>query len=328
MSYCLGIDGGGSTTTMAISDNTGNIVAHVQGGPSNLQATSLDEIKDRFEQLIQKLEKQGGGRISQITSVFAGIAGTGYEKNRYWVESLLNELLPHVEKKLVLPDMINALYSGTFGESGIVQIAGTGSVTYGINPDGKEVRVGGWGYLFGDEGSGTTLGMKALQVSLRYFDGRGEPTILLEIIQEHYKTNDPQEIISRIYQSNQVKQEVAKIAPMVFQAALREDQLAKQLIYEAANELALSIETAVNQLYTSEEKPIPVILSGGLFQTELIHTYLKEMLAANASVHLIKPTLPPVGGAIIGAQILIGNELTEEFRQHLQQSFDQLKEKS
>ncbi|BAC14511.1 N-acetylglucosamine kinase [Oceanobacillus iheyensis] len=328
MSYCLGIDGGGSTTTMAISDNRGNIVAHVQGGPSNLQATSPDEIKDRFEQLIQKLEMQGGGKVSQIISVFAGIAGTGYEKNRYWMENLLLELLPHVEKKLVLPDMINALYSGTLGESGIVQIAGTGSVTYGINPTGKEVRVGGWGYLFGDEGSGAALGMKALQVSLRYFDGRGEPTILLELLQEHYKTDDPQEIISTIYQTNQVKQEVAKIAPLVFQAAIREDQLAKQLIYEAANELALSIETVVNQLYSGEDNPIPVILSGGLFQAELLQTYLKEMLAANSSIELIKPSLPPVGGAIIGAQILVDNELTEEFRQHIQQSFDQLKEKS
>ncbi|MFS0750755.1 N-acetylglucosamine kinase [Oceanobacillus sp. 1P07AA] len=328
MSYCLGIDGGGSKTTMAISDNSGNIVAHVQGGPSNLQSISLAEVKDRFEQLIQKLEMQGGGSVGQITSAFAGISGTGFEKNRSWMENLLNELLPHVEKKQVLPDMINALYSGTFGESGIVQIAGTGSVTYGINPDGKEVRVGGWGHLFGDEGSGAILGMKALQASLRYFDGRGEPTILLEILQEYYKTDDPQEIITRIYQSNQLKQEVAKVAPIVFQAAEKEDPLAKQLIYEAASELALSIETVVSQLYSSEDNSILVILSGGLFQTELIQIYLKEMLAANSSLHLIKPSLPPVGGAIIGAQILAGKELTEEFRQHIQHSFAQLKEKS
>ena len=45
----------------------------------------------------------------------------------------------------IVSDTMNALYAGTYGKPGIVQIAGTGSITYGINHQGVDLRLGGWG---------------------------------------------------------------------------------------------------------------------------------------------------------------------------------------
>ncbi|MFP3490923.1 BadF/BadG/BcrA/BcrD ATPase family protein, partial [Staphylococcus sp. SIMBA_130] len=73
-------------------------------------------------------------------------------------------------------DAINALYSGTLGKPGIVQIAGTGSITFSINHDGLSDRVGGWGYLIGEMGSGFALGRDALEAAFLAHDGLGTPT--------------------------------------------------------------------------------------------------------------------------------------------------------
>ena len=87
---------------------------------------------------------------------------------------------------IVRNDAFNALYSGTLGEPGIVQIAGTGAVTLGINENGEVARSGGWGYLFDDEGSGFYLGNEALKAVFRSFDNRGKKTSLTDRITEYF----------------------------------------------------------------------------------------------------------------------------------------------
>ena len=56
-------------------------------------------------------------------------------------------------------------------EAGCILIAGTGSIIYGKDENGNIYRVGGFGRLLGDEGSGFSIGRKGLQAAAKYFDG-------------------------------------------------------------------------------------------------------------------------------------------------------------
>ena len=55
----------------------------------------------------------------------------------------------------------------------MICIAGTGSIAYGRNAARKFARVGGWGYIFGDEGGGFDLTRQALRAILRHEEGWG-----------------------------------------------------------------------------------------------------------------------------------------------------------
>jgi N-acetylglucosamine kinase-like BadF-type ATPase len=151
--YVLGIDGGGTRTTGIVADEFGNVYMHAITGRSNpntLQQAAFEEV---LCGLIRELNRQNDTIFTQLSVCFAGIAGVGESGRDAEVAALLAQELPAKTKVIVRNDAFNALYSGTLGGPGIVQIAGTGAVTLGINENGEVARSGGWGYLFDDEGS-------------------------------------------------------------------------------------------------------------------------------------------------------------------------------
>src|SRR5205814_2912346 len=58
-------------------------------------------------------------------------------------------------------DAVSALHGAHLGKPGVIIISGTGSTSLGMGIDGKMARVGGWGWLTGDEGSASVIGRSA-----------------------------------------------------------------------------------------------------------------------------------------------------------------------
>ena len=165
--YVLGIDGGGTRTTGIVADEFGNVHMHAVTGRSNPNTLQQAEFEEVICGLVKELKRQNDAIFTQLSVCFAGIAGVGESGRDAEVAALLARELPEGTKVIVRNDAFNALYSGTLGEPGIVQIAGTGAVTLGINENGEVARSGGWGYLFDDEGSGFYLGNEALKAVFR-----------------------------------------------------------------------------------------------------------------------------------------------------------------
>src|SRR5690625_5281192 len=152
MGYVIGIDGGGTKTVAVIANTAGEVKVSSLVGPTNPNVLSFAALKETINNLFHQLRDQAPDAISRVETVFAGISGAGTEEKQNTIKKILMENVPSSTYFQVVPDSINALYAGTFGKPGIVQIAGTGSITYGINRENKHWRIGGWGYLFGDEG--------------------------------------------------------------------------------------------------------------------------------------------------------------------------------
>src|SRR5690625_3997614 len=162
MTYVLGIDGGGTKTTGIIVDEDGNVVAEATVGASNPNIVGQEDLISRFTELITTLENEDAASFNRLTQVFAGISGAGHGNSQQQQRDVLRRILPATVPITVDNDAIIALYAGTFGRPGIVQIAGTGSITYGINEKGCRGRVGGWGHLYGVEGSSYSSGLAGL----------------------------------------------------------------------------------------------------------------------------------------------------------------------
>jgi len=97
-------------------------------------------------------------------------------------------LAEHVD---IVHDAEVVLTVGVRQGRGIGLIVGTGSVAMGVNAGGEQIVIGGWGHLFGDQGSGFDLGRRALAAVADAVDGIGVQTILSdEIMRRLQRTDD------------------------------------------------------------------------------------------------------------------------------------------
>ncbi|RLL46980.1 hypothetical protein D8M04_07240 [Oceanobacillus piezotolerans] len=318
MGYLLGIDGGGTKTTAILSDQNGKVLAEATAGPTNLHSASKAQVERTLKGLWQALK--GNKQKIKVSHVFAGVAGTANIQNQEWVLHCLRDLLSPPATIKVVPDPINALYSGTYGEPGIVQICGTGSITYGINQQSQHDRTGGWGYLLGDEGSGYDIGRQGAMAALKAYDGRGMNTSLTKMFFEYFRVTHPQEFLQRIYASPSPKNELASLSKLVFQAYKEKDTVAEKIIFQAADEMVLSIATLYNKLFHGTEK-INLVLAGGIFSDKIIFPKILEKELADFPLSIILPILTPVAGSLIGAYNMKEEQINETFIENINQTF-------
>jgi len=152
------------------------------------------------------------------------------------------------------------------GTAGVALIAGTGSIALGRDSHGTTARVGGWGHIIGDEGSGYEIGRRGLQAAVRAADGRGQTTALLELMLQHWHLDKASDIIGQIYPAGD-KAVIARLSPIVLMAARAGDKVARRIVQQAAGELALAVVT-VSDILDFPATQIPLALAGGLLVHE------------------------------------------------------------
>ncbi|WP_042142504.1 N-acetylglucosamine kinase [Paucisalibacillus sp. EB02] len=308
MNYVIGIDGGGTKTQVVLADKAGNVLTNKRYESTNPNAVPRETLNGIFKQIFQDIEREVPDSLKQVTSVFAGIAGAGTKKSALHIAEIMTPYFLPETKIKVVPDSVNALYSGTFGKPGIVQISGTGSITFGVNRNQEQGRVGGWGYLLGDEGSGFDVGKKGIQSALQFVDGRGPNTVLLDMLFELYNVRTGRELIDKIYHSDSPRLEISRLSKLVFEAVEKKDAVSVNILRKVAEEISQSIITLDQKLFKEEEK-VEVILCGGLFSNSNILSALLQdaLIDYPKRMSLVTPELPPVFGSLIGAYLEIGS---------------------
>lgn len=331
MVYVLGIDGGGTKTTGVIANEKGEVIAEATVGASNLNSVGRYFVEKELTKLMKSLNQQIGGNLTQIQRVFAGMSGAGDKDTRKELQQMITSLVPACIKVTVDHDAITALYSGTLGKPGVVQIAGTGAISFGENKHGNRGRVGGWGYLFNDHGSGYSIGRDGLKMAFLAYDGLGKSTCLQELFVNHFGAQDLPDIIPMIYQDKNPRELIASLSKLVVKATDDGDSVAKEIIKEKGVALGHSIVSLVNQLFTEEinTESIPVVLVGGVFnRLDLFQKTIEELIEANhMNVRINVPKILPVGGAIIAAlmkeKIKINKDFTTAFNKGYRRFYDE-----
>lgn len=312
----IAIDGGGTKTVGILSRTDGTVLSTANGGPSNMNG-NRDEALRQLTGVVRRLYEEAEQSGEAIEALFAGLAGIEQGDNRKQAAAHLRRLYPDISSVQVDNDAITALYSGTKGEPGIVQIAGTGSITYGLHPSGRRERVGGWGYIAGDPGSGYSIGREALIAVLRAWDGLGKPTALTELIIDAYNLSALTELIPIIY-AQETRQRVAALAPLVMKAADLGDVAAQGIMDAAAYSMGEAIAGLHRKLYDGKlcapNGAVPVVLTGGIFKrADLLLPALESTCHEHQlQAQFILPDSPPIAGALFAALRQLGASLDGE----------------
>lgn len=257
----LGIDAGGSKTVAWLADARGQVMGEGRGGGANLHsAGELATEKTLFEVIHQAL----GERSSLPEVVCVGMAGMDRPADEAVVRAVLRRLGFRGTIHAV-NDAFIALVAGADEEPGVVVIAGTGSIAYGVGPDATAARAGGWGEVYGDEGSAFWVGARALAAVVRAADRRGPVTALSALVLRHAGVDRIDGLVAQIFDRTDRRPAIAAMAGLVAKADADGDAVAAEILRAAAGELALAASSVVEQLAMRGER-FRVVLSGGLFK--------------------------------------------------------------
>jgi N-acetylglucosamine kinase-like BadF-type ATPase len=213
-----------------------------------------------------------------IVAIGIGLAGVRRKDIRTRMREVLVETLG-IENIELLPDADMALYGATDGAPGVVVISGTGSVSCGINRQGKRVYAGGWGPVAGDEGSGSWIARRALQAVAQATDERGPKTALAAAACNYFQVAAPEDLSTAIYAPTMTNDRIAGFSKHVIDAARAGDAVGRNILTEAGRELGKTAVTVIRKLKMEGER-FQVSFVGGVFSAgELVIAPLREEIA-------------------------------------------------
>ena len=291
----LGIDAGGSKTVALLATLDGGVVAEGRAGGANLRTHGELVVEKTLHDVIDQVLD---GRTERPVAVCLGIAGVDRLDDAATIRGIMRRL-GFRDRTLIVNDALIALVAGAGTPLGLVLVAGTGSIAYGVNTRGLAARSGGWGPVLADEGSGYWIGRRALVAVMRHAEGRGPRTSLTPMLLERLGLSRPDELVNEVYDSAERRQLVATLGPLVAEAQDGGDAVAAEILKDAASELVLAAASVVGRLEMRGDV-FTTFLSGGMFRSipwlaAEVGSRLREV-APRMSVSLL--TAEPAAGAL------------------------------
>ncbi|MBL6919928.1 MAG: hypothetical protein ISR41_05440 [Puniceicoccaceae bacterium] len=314
--YALGIDGGGSRTRALLCDTLGQIIGQGFSGGTNPRTSTTGELKAHLQEAIEQATRSIDS--SKILAAHFGLAGAGDAGTRAKVQAITKELLCKETTCTIGHDLEIALVGGLGSKTGIVLVAGTGSACYGRTCDGRSTKCGDWGDLVDDVGSGSWIGLRALQVCVRQTDGRLPESPLKQAVMDFLKIEHMDAFKTRIHDSGLSRSERAQLAPIILDLASAGDEVSLEIVAEGVSALSSCVFITSRQL---DIKSPTVLLAGGLLQ----HTYFSNSLEAALNTRIpnaiiTRPIFSPTAGAVLMALEAARCEISEGTLENLKET--------
>jgi len=299
VAFYLGIDGGGSKTTCVVGDESSELASAVSG-PSNITRVGEARAREALHDAMRQCCTAARIDLRRVHRACVGVAGAGREEIAHTVRKMIAELIAgEIE---VVGDMQIALQAALGAGPGVVVIAGTGSIGYGRDPQGKTARAGGWGFAISDEGSAHWIGRTAVAALLRSADesaGDGAAKGPLPLFRE-IKAIWKLESLEQLARAANMNPDFAILLPAVAAAADARDELAQRVLRRAGRELADLAGIVVQKLFLHGNDAVPLAMVGGVFRHAAIarEVFCDAVHKSDPRLEVNREVVEPVVGAL------------------------------
>lgn len=259
MTRVAGVDGGATRSRAVLLDEEREVAA-AAGPAAAVEPGRVEEAAEVVEALVRELAAAAGASLP-LEGLSCGLAGAGRSETRRAACRALERR--GLARRVTVVTDADAAFRDAFepGRSGLLLVAGTGSIARARGPEGRDARAGGWGVLLGDEGSAYRIGLEGLRAVLRAHDGRIPPTSLAPRLLSALDVEEPPDLVSRV--EGEPKAGIAALAPTVVGAADGGDVAARRIVGEAVRALVDQIRAAATGAGL-DDRTAPVALTGGL----------------------------------------------------------------
>ncbi|KDR75726.1 hypothetical protein GALMADRAFT_248382 [Galerina marginata CBS 339.88] len=286
MSLYLCVDCGGTKTSAVIADAAGTIVGRGSGGPSNITYLTPQSFILAIKEAVATALKTALPSSSStdlpppagetpFAAGWFGISGADSPAAIAKIAQPLSDLLGlPLGPKLVIANDTHLLAAPVRMHSDVTHavavIAGTGSIAVSFREVEGRIeelgRVGGWGWILGDEGGGFDVGREALRQVLLTQDKASitgaplPPSVLIDSVLERFGVTTVMEILTGVYlpdpgqdssapvgelesiRHHNREKRISKLPPLVFEAAFKHnDPLALNILKVSAGHLVEEI---------------------------------------------------------------------------------------
>lgn len=301
----LGVDGGGTKTEFLCIDADGVERARTRTGTTYHLEVGLETAVERLDGGVATICQMLGVGPNAFAYVFFGLPAYGEDRS---VDPRLHaacaRILGHGRFHCD-NDMVCGWAGSLACEDGINIVAGTGSIGYG-ECAGRKARAGGWGEVFGDEGSAYWIAIQGLAAFTRMSDGRLPRGPLHRGFVNALSLEHDIDLCQQIMGPPAMgRGEIAALAPLVTTAAVDGDAVAVDILHEAAAHLAEIACALRRTLGFPEGARVPLSWSGSILTEALpVRVRFIETLDALGQFRFVSPLHAPGHGAALYARRL------------------------
>jgi glucosamine kinase len=299
VAYYLGIDGGGSKTTCIVGDED-SVLGSAVAGPSNMTRVGEARARESLHESMRQACAAAKIDSRRVLRACVGVAGVASEEIATSVREIIAEMI--TSEIEVVGDMQIALQAALGAGPGVVVIAGTGSIAYGRDAQGKTARAGGWGFAISDEGSAHWIGRMAIAALLRSVDQAADDRVaqLTSVLLREIKTVWTLESFEQLTRKANTNPDFAELLPAVLAAADAGDEVARQVLTRAGKELAELAGIVVRRLFQKDEGVIPLAMVGGVFRYahSVVEVFSETLRKLDSRLQINPDVVEPVTGAL------------------------------
>jgi N-acetylglucosamine kinase-like BadF-type ATPase len=271
----LGIDAGASATKWVLINDSGTIASGRRDAMDGhiYREASLERMRRVLIEISEELKD------SKVSAVYMGITGVTNDG------SIEREIETSFKCPSRVVSDIELAYRANFEVGdGILLYAGTGSVAYAIDEKSEAHKIGGWGYLLGDEGAGYWIGKEAIRLSLFELEKKGkinEGSLSDQILKE-IQASDWNGVKTFVYSKDRA--EIAALSKIVDRAAEAGDLEAISILKKAASHLGDLVNRIDGVLV---RKSLPVKFTGGISGSKILYAELEKYLRIRVSISTV-----------------------------------------
>ncbi|ALJ81947.1 N-acetylglucosamine kinase [Ketogulonicigenium vulgare] len=257
LGYYLGIDVGGTGTRWVVIDANGDEVT--RGRTDG--ATGLIYDAASLAAFVGAMEAVREGSPGPLSYVHLGITGAGFNRHAALDEQVKLAFRIGEGAFSYSNDMVLAWHAAFPNGGGHIVSAGTGSIGLTFK-DGERIAVGGRGIMIDDGGSGTWIGLRALDRLYRLIDECGAPKGAEILADKLFAAMGGAEWdATRAFVYGRDRGQIGTLAIAVAEAAHAGDPIAMDMMMRAGQELARLARALVDRA-----GPAPIGFVGGVMR--------------------------------------------------------------
>lgn len=302
--YFIGIEGGGTKTVGVLTNDCGKIIKKVEDEGSNAMALGIDQTTRVLKNIISNLISAVDS--NKVVSAGFALSGCSNEKIKSTLYEVIPESYPSIKTWKFSEDTLGAI-SSSCESAGFVLIAGTGSNCLLIDSNDAPVGTcGGWGHLFGDDGSAFDISRRALQIiyntrdkfdnrrnsldvrNQSWYGNHGSTSSCEAAMLAYFQVENRRDMVSHMYPPLFNKTHFAGFAKKISELARKGDEFCKYLFKEAGMQLGKHILAFAEDFESVFGNPsagdktleIPIICEGSVWKSwDLLKEGFTEVLS-------------------------------------------------
>lgn len=297
--FLLGVDGGNTKTIAVLATPDGTIIGAGRAGCSDIYNAENETVAiDAIRSAVDDALAAAGVACEDVLAGAFSLAGADWPEDIDLLETAVQRLGFGRETQVV-NDAIGALRAGTPDGLGVGVTCGTGIAIGARNAEGKVWYSGHWPVAAG----GAELGWQALRAVYSAELGLASETSLTEAILEHFEATSVEQVLHRTTARGTAwgAQQQARLAPVLLDTAARGDDVAREIIFEAAARHADAALAAADAIGL-RQSPFRLVLNGGVLRhpSRLLEEAIRAKVEEAApAVEIVRDPPEPVIGAVL-----------------------------